>query len=164
MVARLLAEAIGKELKHITNSMSFKSPGGGCRPLSVFLQALPVTSLENGDDGGEPFPYCIIRVQEGEQGGAMSPQYVRVVMLIGLWDDNEKQEGWQGILNIIQRFQERFYKNPVLENTYVMADEEGNQPIKWALQEDYDETYPYFFGGLETVWQTPSIRREDEMA
>lgn len=174
---------LADEIKKITENMTFKNKAGSEVPLEVFIQNLPVKRAEVKSDSDdeddedededklpipeeqimsseetEPFPYCIIRIEDGFQEDAASPVYVNTVLIIGLYNDDCKAQGHQDILNIIQKITERFYKNPVLNQRYVMRDRDGKQQIQWDLEES--EMYSYFFGGALMTWCLPSISPE----
>lgn len=167
------------ELKKITKNMLFKNREGNKVPLELFVQHLPIkraevikASKEEEDenalpipeehimtpDESEPFPYCIVRIEDGFQDDAVSPVYVNVVLVIGLYNDDCKAQGHQDILSIIKKIEERFYQNPVLDERYVMRDKDGKQQMHWDLEEN--SIYSYFFGGILMTWCLPSFSAE----
>lgn len=158
MVAIELQKALAKEIKEITNGMLFKNITGKEVNLHVFPQVLPKREVSRGEERQkgikEPFPYCIVRVLEGEIESLDVPQTVKILLLFGVFEEEKQGQGHEEILNLIQRVQERFYKNPILANTFVMKNH-----MEWSLQEE--DTYPYYYGGVLTTWDTPVIRREE---
>jgi len=127
---------------------------------NVFEQSLPIREndeLDNEQDD-DPFPYIIIRVDSGSIAGESSHD-VKLRMIIGTYDESLETNGHKDILNIIHKIYERFEKNPVLAEKYVMQDN-LEHPFNWALQEE--DTYPYYFGAIESTWATTAIRRENK--
>ena len=57
----------------------------------------------------------------------------------------------------IQRICDRFAAKPLLAQKYY-----ARQHIQWALQDE--DTYPYYFGGIEITFNLPKIGREDDYA
>lgn len=177
-------KALVTELKEITSHMQFMDKKGNKTTLNVFEQVLPMedaiidsgTSIsedEFDEDAlpvdeqlmpsgeTEPFPYCIIRINDGEQADPWSPQYVYVDIIIGIYDGN-RNVAYQGVLNVIQAFMERFYKNPSLDGRYRMRDKAGKSEIQWTIEEG--TTISYFFGGIASIWELPAFRVEDNLS
>lgn len=157
MTALLLQQSLMKEVEEITKDMLFQNPLRKTVPLKAYAQELPIQSSEYEEEQEEyesedPFPYCIVKVMDGKIEN--SSQIIRTLLLIGLFEEDSTMQGHRRILNIFQRIQERFLKNPVLDKKYVLKD-----GIEWALQEE--NIYPYFYGGMELNWETASIRREN---
>lgn len=155
MVALLLQQELAKEIEEITKDITLRNPAGEYAKLKSYEQSLPIRQLDEEDD--DPYPYCIVRIVEGNTPDAMSAQSVKTILVIGVYDDGVDSQGHKSILNIIQRIQERFFKNPILANQFVV------QPgFDWTLQDE--DSYPYYFGGIEITWETSSIRREDYLS
>lgn len=57
-------------------------------------------------------------------------------------------------MNIIAKVYERFAKFPVLNGKYTVQ-----YPILWTLQDE--ESYPFYFGGVNLVFEIAAVRRED---
>jgi len=64
-------------------------------------------------------------------------------------------QGHKDVLNIIARLYERFAKVPVLNGKYTIQ-----YPVLWALQGE--ESYPFYFGGMNLTFEIAAVRREDE--
>ena len=105
----------------------------------------------------DPYPYIIVRVEQGKIEGIDQEQTVFVNLIIGVIDRGYENQGHKDVLNIIQKIYERFAKNAILAKKY-----ECTMPIEWALQDE--ESFPYFFGGMALQFETIRIRREDPYA
>lgn len=171
--------ALRKEIERITKDVPLLDLEGNPAKLRAYMQELPIRTVQYEpeelkdaeemdyvandvmDENGA-FPYCIVRIEDGETKNAFSAQYVRVILLFGVCYRDLDTQGHQVIANIFQRIQERFYKNAVLDQTFIMRDEDGNQKMPWAHTDYKDETHPYYFGAMGMTWCLPSIRREDD--
>lgn len=124
-------------------------------PLNIYSQALPV---QQSDADIEPVPYIIVRLNSGsDPGGRESFNTVKVVLVIGIWDDDRDNQGHRDVLNIIDKIYARFSKDPYLKNRAVYTGE-----FDWVLQED--GYFPYHFGACSMEFHIAAIRREDPLA
>lgn len=142
-----------KELEILFKDFKLKSPCGEDLGIKVFEQNLPI----NNDDEYDPYPYIIVRITEGEIKDLYSNNSVQLMLIIGTYDDSNKADGHKDVLNIIQKIFERFRKNPNLSNKYVIQDS-----FKFALSEE--DTWPYYFGGIEIGFDIHTIEREDKFS
>ena len=125
-------------------------------PIRMFSQDLPIESSRE-DDEDNHFPYLIVKLDSGKMPDETSAHEVKVVILIGIFDDSNNNQGHRDVLHIINMIYERFAKKPMLKHQYV-----AKMPFEWALQDE--NVHPYFFGGIEMSFDIPAVRREDELA
>ncbi|OYP43551.1 hypothetical protein CG709_04400, partial [Lachnotalea glycerini] len=118
--------------------------------FSIVEQCLTVPKDEDSTD---PSPDLLVRLMDGEMSEEEITQSVSINLIIGIYSDDTNAQGADFVLNVIQDIICRFRKCPILNKKYVL-----NQKLKWALQTD--DTYPYYFGGMELNWQAPNIQRE----
>lgn len=169
MVAAFLQRELGAELKNILKDFELKNPQGEIVSINIFEQLLPMPeplepkettpeALENGmveeQTAPDPYPYIVIRIMDGEIENENSAQKVNINLLIGIFEPDFDKQGHKDVLNIIARIYERFAKCPVLNGKYTIQ-----YPILWGLQED--EYYPFYFGGMNLIFEIAAIRRED---
>ena len=154
MTSFYLQEDLKNELVKVFEGFKLKNICGEEVNINVFSQNLP---FRNSDDEEEPFPYIIVRLTEGSINDTESEQDVTTQLIIGTYDNSEDANGHKDTINIIQKIHERFFKNPVLAKKYIIQ-----APFKWVLQEE--DTWPYYFGGIEVSWKTRSFEREDKFA
>lgn len=138
------------ELGNILSHMNFENQQNEECKINVFEQNLPI---QKNDDDTEPYPYIIVKVMEGDIPDDESRYIIMVNLIIGIYYDNIDSQGTDIVLNVIQEVIERFRKKPVLNKKFIMQ-----QKLKWAVQDD--DTYPYYFGGIEMNWTVPLIQRE----
>lgn len=150
MNARILQDALVVDLQKLFHNRRYKTPGGGFSALSVFSQNLPKRESEDEDD---PFPYIIARINGGDIEDQTTPCKVSVFLLIGIFDDDVENQGHRAVLEIMEVIQEHYEGTPLLDGQFVFTD-----PFHWALQDE--ESYPYFFGGVEITFDVPAPRRK----
>lgn len=156
------------EIEKILSDMVFKSPQGEDTKMVAYPQSLPIrdesqsTPAEDEEYTGDeefqaedPFPYTIVKVDTGQ---IADPVIVNTVLIIGIYDNDKKNQGHRTVLNIIQKINERFSKNPTLAGAFRMSEDS----FKFALAEE--DSYPYYFGAIDMSWQAPAYRREDKFA
>lgn len=155
MTPVMLQEALMRESKKILKDMDFKTPLGKRVPMNVYAQNIPIAET---DDDVDPVPYLIVRLSSGNDDGTRDSFYnIRVILIVGIWDDDLESQGHRDILSVIDKIFSRFATNPVLEKQYVFT---GN--FHWATQED--NYYPYYFGACNLDFNIPAVRREDPYA
>lgn len=169
MVAAFLQSELADELKEILADFRLKNPQGEIVGINIFEQLLPMPEpldqgkidpqlLENGlvDEQTylDPYPYIIVKIEDGEIKDENSAQMVNIELHIGIYEPDYDKQGHKDILNIVAKIYERFAKMPVLNGKYTIQ-----YPFLWALQEE--ETYPFYFGGIGLIFEIAKIRRED---
>ena len=173
MIASFLQDDLAAELETLFEHFRLEDPDGNRRALNIFKQSLPIPEAEEIPDTvtdeeleegiydaraqAAPFPYILVRLEEGKIEVIDHEQTVTVNLIIGVIDRNHNNQGHKDVLNIMQKIYERFAKNAILAGKY-----ENVMPIEWALQEE--ESFPYFFGGMALRFETAPIRREDPYA
>ena len=148
-----------KEIEEITSEITYKlasAEGGTKNGVTAYRQQLPVITADE-EDADQFFPYAIIRLEGGETQDDNDCWSVKTDILIGCYDDNQANDGHLDVLETIQRITDRFAKRPLLARKYY-----ATQHIQWALQDE--DTYPYYFGGVEITFNLPKIGREDDYA
>lgn len=150
----ILQDALVEEIKRLFKDYLYKQPGTNERvPINVFPQNIPVPESDDEDD---PIPYIIVRVNKGNDEGTRDSNHtVKILFIIGIWDDARDAQGHRDVLNIIHKVYARFKITPNLNNIAVCT---GG--FDWALQED--GYYPYFFGACSLDFHIAALRREDE--
>lgn len=149
-----LQDALVAEIKRILKPYEYKTPAGERVPMNVFAQSIPIQETDEEED---PIPYVIVRLSSGENPlGKDSFNTVSVVLVIGIYDNNQDAQGYRDVSNVIQKVYERFSENPCLN---YLASYVGD--FQWALQED--NYYPYHFGACHMKFHIAAVRREDPL-
>ena len=157
MVALDFQAELVKEIETITSHIVYKTADGGTKTgVTAYNQQLPQVT-EDEEDASAFFPYAIVRLVDGETQDDDDCWAVKTDILIGCYDESNDTNGHLDVLTTIQKICDRFAKKPLLASKYM-----ANQHIQWGLQDE--DTYPYFFGGVEITFFLPKIGREDDYA
>ena len=155
MTPLMLQDELVEEMKRLFSDYLYKAPTGKRIPINVYAQNIPINET---DDDSDPVPYLIVRLNSGKDAGTRdSFNTVKVVFIVGIWDETNEAQGHRDLLNIFQKIYERFQTNPSLNNKTVYEGE-----FDWALQDD--NYYPYCFGACSLSFHIAAIRREDKYA
>lgn len=150
MNARLLQTAIINDLKCLFQNRRYKSPDPLIKSAapSLFRQNLPKKSRDDEDD---PFPHIIVRIDSGGIESPTEPHTVAVVLMVGIFDDDEQNVGSDTVLEIFEIIQQHYQESPTLEEQFVCT---GS--FHWALQDE--ESFPYFYGAANINFKLPAPR------
>ena len=151
-----LQKELMKDIGNIFEKDLFKDSLGKYVSLNIYAQNLPIREDEDAPD---PVPYIVVRVLDGKVKGWVEAQEVQVMLILGCFDDNINNDGHEILLELIQKIEERFLKNPILSKQFMFLNDEQH-PFEWALQEE--ESFPYFFGAISMSFRTPTIRKENK--
>lgn len=122
----------------------------GTAKISVFEQELPIRDA-NAED---PFPLIVVKLDTGGIDTPTDPHKVNAILLIGVYDNDRKNQGHKTVLEIIERIQTHYEKNPTLSGgTFQFTD-----PFKWVLQDE--PSWPYFYGACNLAFNLYAQRTE----
>lgn len=153
MIPEMLQDDLVEEMKRLFSDDVFKTPAGKITSINVFPQSLPIAESDDDDD---PAPYIIVRIVKGEDSGVFDSNHsVKMLFVIGIYDDDLSAQGHRTVLHIINKIYHRFKKNPCLNNKYVCDGQ-----FVWEINDD--AYYPYYFGAVNTDFNISAIRREDK--
>ena len=148
MNTRELHTALLDDLEDLFKGRPFKTPHNTMEVPKAYPQDLPPKDARSEED---PFPYIIVRLDQGGVDTPTDPHKARVILVIGIYDDfrepppedgewDNRNFGTMAVLEVIERIQEHYEKQPSLCGGKFYFD----GPFHWALQ---DETsYPYYIG------------------
>ena len=121
-----------------------------------YRQQLP-RIVQDDEDTDQFFPYFIVRIETGHTPSDNEPWDVTVDILLGNFDDDTQNDGHIVIADMIQKITDYFVAYPLLDHKY-----RALQDMDFALQDE--DTYPYFFGGIEMKFWVQKAQREDDYA
>ena len=152
MTPQNLQEEIKEMLEETSKDIEWKDIDGKRTELNIFKQNLPKRELDEDD----PFPYCIIRLVNGSHNAINDgDNYIRALLIFAVHDDDLNNQG-DVLLNMINAIVLRLSENNVLKTFYQVG------KIEWAI--DDEDTYPYFFAGMDLTFVPAYIpRRGGEM-
>lgn len=159
MTNNLLEQCLIKEIEGLSNNLSLKGVKGEERNLKGYPEGLPRMSLpqewsqKEMDDLGDNdpddalIPYFIVKTTEisfqDEEASA------KLYLFFCIYDYSVKAEGYQTLWNLMNRITTRFRTNTVLGAFYC------DKSMRAVIQDD--DTYPYYFGGIEMTWNLPEL-------
>ncbi len=91
---------------------------------------------------------CIVRIQHGEQQEVGEPQSVRALIVVGIYDPEDSNQGYKDTMTVIQKLYENFLRKPNLDNRYNLK-----FPVKWDYSEE--DSDPYYFAWIDSYWEIP---------
>ena len=98
------------------------------------------------------FFHISLRLSEGKTEDDDSPWLVTADIILGVCENDKDVPGHEHIMVMIQRITDRFAAEPLLNNKF-----RAEQDMEWAVQDE--DTYPFYFGGVEIKFRTPKIGR-----
>ncbi|MFS0766040.1 hypothetical protein [Peribacillus phoenicis] len=145
-----LQAGLKTRLEAVFANRTFKNPNNQDVPLNVFEQHLPQKKKEDLS----LYPYVIIQLNEGTQVTDVSSEDIKIMFIIGIFDNDSSNQGYREVTRIINRITTNLTLNPLVNRKFEM-----NYPIKWTIYEE--DVAPYFFGGIETTWAVSTFSRQD---
>lgn len=167
--AFFLQKKLAEELKKIFKGFCYPNCDGGMQEPNIFEQFLPLVDVKELADDQEgqgsglfqcqreelpPAPYIQVILLEGITSVVDEPGVVDVLLHICAFDESKKRIGYQHLINIMQKVQERFQKDFMLDN-YKCSKE-----IEWALADTED--HPFYFGVMAMSFEIMAVRKESE--
>lgn len=144
-----LQNKIINELKTVFDGLLLSNQKNERVPINIYPQYLPPKSSSNEIDY---FPFIVVKLVNGQDDEEKAS--CKVIFIIGIYDSDTNYQGYDDIINIIEKIRINFISKRLLANKY-----ELELPVEWSISEE--ESYPFFYGGIETNWQLPKAL-EDE--
>lgn len=120
------------------------------RAVEVYKMNLPSKEAEV-----QQVPYIVLQYITGkddQQEGQPQEAEARVRIVFGTYSEKEKN-GSDDILNLITRVRIALLKAGVIGNQFILK-----KPLEYIVYPD--NTPPYYFGEMMTIWAMPTIERE----
>lgn len=151
----LLEKSLLKEVINLLADMQFENPDGKTViGVTGYEQRLPQIT-EDDEDTSQFFPYAVVRCTNWNTKDDIDPWHVTLDVFFGVYDDNKNGHGHEVLINMIEKVANRFVHEPLLVGSY-----RAEQNIDAELQDE--DTYPYYFGGIEFAFTAPKIERKIE--
>jgi len=147
-----LLDALAEESKEALKGFRLRSAKENLIPINIYTQNLPV-KREKEDES--LYPYVRVCFDEEEIASRDDPLVVYVYFIIGVIDKEKDKQGFRDVLQIANTIYQHLFRKGIIADAF-----RPDYPFKIALQKD--ETYPYFIGGIESRWELPVFREEDE--
>ena len=152
-----LQNALIGKVGELLSEMTFeRSDGTTVTGVTGYRQQLPKLTQDD-EDPDQFFPHYIVQIDSGRTQTDADPWDVTVDILLGCYSDDNANSGHLIILDMARAIMEYFQAYPLLDHKY-----RALQDMEFALQRE--DTYPYFFGGVEMKFWVQRARREDDYA
>ncbi len=154
MIPVELQNFLVEETKALFEGLKLKDINGNLSPFNVYPQYLPYGTSQEATN---PFPYVRIILVDGEDPSETEANQCRIIFLAGVFDDDPNNQGYWDALLIIQKLYTHFMRKMNFEGKYEIV-----RPVKWRMiGEELENTWPYFFGAIETTWNVGKISITD---
>jgi hypothetical protein len=140
MIPTLLQDFLVEDLK--TLGFNGKNAEGNLVSFNVYPQYLPA---KKGKKDADHFPYVTVIIEDGEDPNEVDPSTCRILLMFGVYDLDENYQGYKDILNVLQKTYEHLMETKIFAEKYSIE-----YPVNWRIHDE--DTYPYFFGAIETNW------------
>lgn len=148
-----LQSSLVSDFKVELSEERFKNAKGDSVALNIYPQSLPA---KKGQKDSDHFPYIVVKLIEGGSENEEDDDTCKIDIIIGIYDDNDNYQGYKDVVNVIEKIKQRLFRKKVYSNEFSLK-----YPFKWLVHED--DTYPYYFGGIETQWTMPKIMMDDPL-
>lgn len=158
MTPENLETALAEEIKKLFDGFRQKNSIGEYVPLNIWEDCTPLKTDVTDSDGQSVIdPYIVVRAVRGTTSDPGAHQNVTVDLIICVYDDETERQGMKDLHHIIRVISLRFQKEPLLAGAYSLL-----YPIDWMISDE--DTYPFYFGGMEFHFELPVITRENDLA
>ena len=152
MTPLILYDDLIAEVEDILKDVVTKNTAGeDVVGVKGYKYRLPLITADDEDES-QFFPYFIVRLSGGKTEDDDSPWLVTADILLGVCENDKDIPGHEHIMVMIQRITDRFVAEPLLNKKF-----RAEQGIEWAVQDE--DTYPFYFGGVEIKFNVPKIGR-----
>lgn len=144
MIPVNLQTGLKNRLEEVLKEVRLKSPDDKEVRVNVYEQHVPQSE---SDDELSLYPYVLIKLVDGEVENETSPHVIKVLFVVGVFDESYDNQGYKDVVLILQKLIAALEKSPVIDKKFVMR-----YPLRWVVHEE--DVYPFYFGGVETTWET----------
>lgn len=162
-----LQDKLVKEMQKIFEHDRFPNQEGKMVNLNVFKQSLPVQQSETEDNSQDelesgllddvavqsPFPYMIVDLYKGKSNTQGNEGTAQFILWAGIYDDGPEKDGYQYIVNMIQKVVFYFQEKPYIGGFRISED------IEWEIE---DSAQSFYFATIKFEFTTPSVDRKDD--
>ncbi|MCM1307577.1 MAG: hypothetical protein NC223_03160 [Butyrivibrio sp.] len=147
-----LLDGLAAETAEALKDFRLRSAKGNLIPINIYTQNLP---LKEGKEDEKQYPYVCVCFDEAEIVSCESPKTVNVYFVIGIIDRAKDKQGFRDVLQIEELIAQHIFRKGIIAGAF-----RAEYPFRNFLQPE--DVYPYFVGGIETRFEMPVVREEDE--
>lgn len=144
-----------KRIQEILSGFPLDTGYNNTKPFRVLKQNLPERLVETYDYRDEAedeqrddlYPFVVVRLSNGIKQDNPSTLDNVVQLIIGVRNEDFEGGGFDDALSAMQEILNDFDRDPLIDRRYVLK-----YPVSWSTTDD--STYPYFYIGVETTWES----------
>lgn len=152
MIPSLLQDKLVEEINTLFSGFKLKNAEGEKVSINVYPQFLPA---KTGQKDKNHFPYILVILLDGDIKKTEA-NICRVLIMVGIYDDDTNHQGYKDVLNVMQKIYNYLARKRIIDKKY-----ELKYPIDWKLSDE--DTYPYYFGAIETNWTVGKVFMTDNL-
>lgn len=155
MTPEIMQEALIDELKIIFKDIEFRDSDGKKTTMNFYKQTL---ARKESEEDGELYPWCIVKLGDNEVkdvGGLNQIQDVTLYFCV--YYDKSDCQYQHTMLTLFEKVKKRFLTKPLFGGFFSVRPK-----MTSVMDDNEEETYPYFFGGMALEIMIPSYEREDD--
>lgn len=156
MTPEKLIEMLADEIGKITKDVPLHDTDGKKCHFHMFEQTLPRPQADGDEE--KLFPYCVVRFEQNRVIDVRERQPVDIVLDFGIYYDNPDCQYQHTFFSVFEKIKRRFIINNFLGSF------RAEPKMAFALSEEDDITYPFYYAGAKMTWMIPGIEREDEFS
>lgn len=156
MTPEKLQKELIKELEPLFSQTEFRDENGEKVKMRFFAQTLP---RKESEDDPEPFPWCVVKLGRNDvkDVGGLLNQIQQVSLIFGIYYDEKDCQYQHMMFTLFEKVKKRFLEKPILAGAFSALPE-----MVSMIDDEEEETYPYYFGGMSLQFLLQTYEREDE--
>lgn len=147
-----LVDGLVKEVRQALGGVKLRSSKGNQIPVNVYAQNLP--AKEERDDE-KMYPHVLVCFDGEQTDSAEDPVFADIYFFIGIIDREKDKQGFRDVLQIAGLIYQHIFRKGIVAGAF-----SPEYPYRVQLQDD--DTYPYFYGLIESRWKLPAFEMEDK--
>lgn len=154
MTPIVLLDALARFVEEQTENIILQERGSHgehtTRPAKVYKMRLPDEDAETKN-----VPYILLQVLTGtdSQEPGQEPDSECKIRIVVATFSEDYGEGAMDVLNVTTRLRHELLRAGIVGDQFLLR-----KPLEYIVYPD--DTAPYFFGELMTMWEMPTIQRE----
>ncbi len=147
-----LVTAIADEIRNLVKDIPFPGKDGTYKTMTVYEQMEPY--YEDDEDEDDKYPYCVVKYVSSKITGISQREEVTIVAGFGIMYEEADRQYAPYFYHIFNLIRKRFISDNFLNNFRCEPE------MSFALSDNDDIRYPYYFGAVYMKWMIPGIDSE----
>lgn len=156
MTPLFLQDRLVDELTKLFEGKTLKNENGDESAFKICAQYLPAEDPSVEDQTEITyFPFVRVILDSGSDPGVEEARTCDIRFEAGVYDSDSTYQGHRDLMNIIGEI----YRHFIQRRCFGVF--EINYPFRWSI--DPENTYPKFYGMIETTWNLPKVTINDPL-